>query len=130
MTNKQPDRSVEEPKYILAQEWLHATDQTTQAMVAMLVERANAITKDQTLQTERQKCEEWYIGKKVQAFGEEYIVVGISTMIYDEDCEGEPEWKITKEVQEIAIAKDYDEISFQKPSWHSLQALTPPNNPK
>ena len=50
-----PDRSVEESRYILAQEWLHSTDQTTQAMVAMLVERANAITKEQTLTAERQK---------------------------------------------------------------------------
>jgi len=66
---------------------------------------------------------EWYLGKKIKAFGEDYVVVGLSQMIYDEDCEGEPEWKITKEIQEVAIALEYDYISFQKPSWHSVVEL-------
>jgi hypothetical protein len=68
---------------------------------------------------------EWYLGKKIQAFGGEYIVVGVSHMIYDEDCEGEPEWKITNEIQEVAIATPFEDHSFQKPSWHKVSALTP-----
>ena len=68
--------------------------------------------------------EEWYLGKKIQAFGEDYIVVGVSRMIYDEDCEGEPEWKITHDVQEVAIAKEMEGDSFQKPSWHKAIALS------
>jgi hypothetical protein len=67
---------------------------------------------------------EWYLGKKIQAFGGDYIVVGVSRMIYDEDCEGEPEWKITHDVQEVAIAKEMEGDSFQKPSWHKAIALS------
>lgn len=47
----------------------------------------------------------------------EYIVVGLSNMIYDETCEGEPELKITKELQEVAIADKFNDISYQKPCW-------------
>ena len=65
----------------------------------------------------------YQIGDKVKTKYGEYIIVGISTMIYDKDCEGEPEWKITKEVQEIAIAKDYPIISYQKPSWISVKEI-------
>ena len=64
------------------------------------------------------------IGDKIQAFGKEYIVVGLSTMIYDNDCTGEPEWKITKEIQEVAIAKEYDTITFQKPCWCKISEIT------
>jgi hypothetical protein len=64
------------------------------------------------------------IGDKVKAFGEDYIVVGLSTMVHDEDCDGEPEWKITKEIQEISLAKDYGtEISYQKPNWISYKTF-------
>lgn len=70
------------------------------------------------------RTEEWHLGKKINVFDGTYIVVGLSQMIYDEDCEGEPEWKITKEVQEVAIAQEYDDISFQKPSWHRVTTLT------
>ena len=66
---------------------------------------------------------EWYLGKKVNIFGGDYIVVGLSQMIYDEDCEGEPEWKITKEIQEVAIAEPFEDYSFQKPSWHTVTKL-------
>ena len=67
---------------------------------------------------------EWYLGKKIKAFGGKYIIVGISQMVYDEDCEGEPEWKMTKEIQEVAIAEEFDgEYSFQKPSWHTIKTL-------
>ena len=78
----------------------------------------------------REESGDWYLGKKIKAFGGDYIVVGISQMVYDEDCEGEPEWKNTKEVQEVAIAKEFDEISYQKPSWHKVQALSQENTLK
>ena len=71
----------------------------------------------------KRTVEEWYLGKKVNVFDGEYIVVGLSQMIYDEECEGEPEWKITKEIQEVAIAKEYDKVTFQKPSWHTITQL-------
>lgn len=64
------------------------------------------------------------IGSKVIAYGQEYIIVGLSTMVYDQDCSGEPEWKITKDVKEVAITKDYLEISFQKPAWISVNEVT------
>lgn len=55
---------------------------------------------------------------------EEYVVVGLSTMIYDKDCEGEPEWKITHEIQEVAIAGYYSDVSFQKPSWVNVKDVS------
>lgn len=63
------------------------------------------------------------IGDKVtySTYDDEYVVVGLSQMIYDEDCAGEPEWKITNEIQEVAIAKYYPETSYQKPSWVSIK---------
>jgi len=42
-------KSTDKTLYGIAQEWLHSTDQTTQAMVATLVERANEITKTKAL---------------------------------------------------------------------------------
>lgn len=66
---------------------------------------------------------DYNIGDKVKAFGDEYVIVGISTMIYDKDCTGEPEWKITKEIQEVAIAKDYPHVTYQKPSWINIKEL-------
>lgn len=63
------------------------------------------------------------LNDKIKAFGKEYIIVGLSQMVYDEDCTGEPEWKITHEIQEIAIATYCDGISYQKPSWHKLSEI-------
>lgn len=68
--------------------------------------------------------EELKLGDKIKAFGHEYEIVGLSRMVYDKDCEGEPEWKITKEIQEVAIAKIYSDVSFQKPTWIKLEVLT------
>lgn len=48
-------------------------------------------------------------------------VVGISQMIYDKDCEGEPEWKHTNEVQEIAIREPSESITMEKPLWVSIE---------
>lgn len=67
--------------------------------------------------------EDWYIGQRLNIFKGDYVVVGTSTMVYDEDCEGEPEWKITDEVQEVAIAQYYNDTSYQKPCWLKVTAL-------
>lgn len=67
------------------------------------------------------------LGDKIQAFGGEYVIVGLSRMVYDDDCTGEPEWKITHEIQEIAIAKDHEGDSYQKPSWHKVSELISPS---
>ena len=58
---------------------------------------------------------------------ETYEVVGLSRMIYDKDCEGEPEWKITETLQEVAIALPglgVAGVSFQKPCWVSPSELS------
>ncbi len=88
-------------------------------------ENLKATAYNKGVEVGRECQDEWYLGKKIQAFGGEYIVVGVSRMIYDEDCEGEPEWKITSAVQEGAIATPFKGYSFQKPSWHKVSALTP-----
>ena len=65
----------------------------------------------------------WYIGQTLNVYGAEHVVVGISTMIYDTDCEGEPEWKITDEIQEVAIAIKYPHTTYQKPCWLKVSEL-------
>lgn len=64
------------------------------------------------------------IGDTVKYFNKDYLVVGLSTMIYDESCTGEPEWKITHEIQEVAIADNYDGISYQKPCWVKVNEVS------
>jgi hypothetical protein len=63
------------------------------------------------------------MGRLFSLKGETYQVVGQSRMIYDKDCEGEPEWKITSRVQQVAIARYYKGISMQKPCWLSVQEV-------
>jgi uncharacterized phage protein (TIGR01671 family) len=47
-----------------------------------------------------------------------WSVVGISYMKYDAECEGEPEWKITDEIQEVAVREiGTVGITFEKPLW-------------
>lgn len=70
----------------------------------------------------REEKGEWYIGKKVHVFNEDFVVVGITTMTYDN--EGEPEWKITNTVQEVALVKYCEGISYQKPTWYNIETLT------
>ena len=77
-----------------------------------------------TLHQQLQKARgEWYIGQRLKIFKGDYVVVGVSTMVYDEDCEGEPEWKITDQVQEVAIAIYYNDTSYQKPCWLKVSEL-------
>jgi hypothetical protein len=53
-----------------------------------------------------------------------YVICGVSTMIYDEDCAGEPEWKHTKEIQEIAVIEPFEgDRIFAKPSWIKVKDL-------
>lgn len=63
------------------------------------------------------------IGDKVEYMGREYFVCGLSTMVYDDDCTGEPEWKITKEIQEVAIVEPFyqdRDYEFHKPAWVNI----------
>jgi hypothetical protein len=63
---------------------------------------------------------------KVVYKGKEYIIVGLSKMVYDKDCDGESEWKITQYLKEVAIAQAVDEsedYNFQKPCWLSVSEL-------
>lgn len=55
------------------------------------------------------------IGEIVTYKGRKYEVVGLSTMVKEDD--GEPEWKITHEIQEVAIAEYRVGITYQKPAW-------------
>jgi len=61
----------------------------------------------------------------------EYEVVGLSTMMRDDP--GEPEWKITHSMKEVAIADIYKGITYQKPCWVSVKDVallvepTPPS---
>lgn len=78
----------------------------------------------ETLHQELQKARgDWYVGQRLKVFKGDYVVVGISTMVYDEDCDGEPEWKITDQIQEVAIAQYYNYTSYQKPCWLKVTAL-------
>lgn len=66
------------------------------------------------------------IGSKVNLWGKEFNVCGLSTMVYDKDCEGESEWKHTKEIQEVAIVEPFEgEQVFVKPTWVSVKELAP-----
>lgn len=53
----------------------------------------------------------------------EYEVVGLSTMMRDDP--GEPEWKITHSIKEVAIADIYKGITYQKPCWVSVKDVAP-----
>lgn len=76
------------------------------------------------LHQELQKARgDWFIGRRIKVYNDDHVVVGTSTMVYDKDCEGEPEWKITDQIQEVAIAKYYSDISYQKPCWLKVTAL-------
>lgn len=55
--------------------------------------------------------------------GKKYVVVGLSTMIYDEFCAGEPEWKHTHKIQEVAISEPFKGIIFRKPSWVNINEV-------
>lgn len=45
-------------------------------------------------------------------------VFGISQAVYDQDCEGEPEWKHTQQIQEILVSDfTMKEPFFEKPNW-------------
>ena len=59
----------------------------------------------------------------------EYEVVGLSTMMPDDP--GEPEWKITHTIKEVAIADIHKGITYQKPCWVSIKdvALLEPTPP-
>ena len=114
-----PDRSVEESRYILAQEWLHSTDQTTQAMVAMLVERANAITKEQTLTAERQKREE-----AVEAERERIVAILKASYLVTNG------YKDTDTVRTaMYIENEGFNIAINKRLDFFIEQITQPNNP-
>lgn len=51
-----------------------------------------------------------------------YEVVGLSTMIPCDD--GEPEWKVTHIVQEVAIVDVSEETTYQKPCWVSVKSAS------
>lgn len=55
------------------------------------------------------------IGEIVTYKDKKYEVVGLSTMVWEDD--GEPEWKITHEIQEVAIADIHEGVTYQKPAW-------------
>ena len=62
------------------------------------------------------------LGQKVKLYGSEYVVVGLS-MMDRVNCDGEPEWRITEDIQEVAVAEPFKDISYQKPSWVSVKEL-------
>lgn len=60
------------------------------------------------------------IGDFVEYGKDKYFICGLSTMIYDDDCDGEPEWKITKTIQEVALVEPFSKgrvYEFHKPLW-------------
>ena len=59
--------------------------------------------------------------------GLDYEVVGLSTMVKEDD--GEPEWKITHEIQEVAIADIHDGVTYQKPAWIPIEHIATKQNP-
>lgn len=59
------------------------------------------------------------IGEIVKYNGKNWVIVGASCMLNEEN--GEPEWKITKQIQEIALAEPFDNESWQKPFWISVK---------
>jgi hypothetical protein len=61
------------------------------------------------------------IGEIVTYRGKEYEVVGLSTMVWEDD--GEPEWKITHEIQEVAIADIREGVTWQKPAWLPVREI-------
>lgn len=66
------------------------------------------------------------IGDDVDYNGKTYEVVGLSTMKNNHD--GEPEWTITHDIQEVAIADKYDGVTYQKPAWLTIEQLTHPSS--
>lgn len=69
-----------------------------------------------------------HIGQKVSWKDQPYYICGLSTMVYDEDCTGEPEWKITKEIQEVALVEPFNEGNereFHKPHWVGASEVKP-----
>ena len=61
------------------------------------------------------------IGEIVIYRGKKYEVVGLSTMVKEDD--GEPEWKITHEIQEVAIADIHEDVTWQKPAWLPVREI-------
>lgn len=66
---------------------------------------------------------EYQLGQLVEVYGGTYEIVGLTRMVYDADCEGEPEHKITKTIQKVAIATYYDDTTYQKPCWITVLKL-------
>lgn len=68
---------------------------------------------------------QYQIGQKVRVenIPGEYVIVGLSCMTHDDEDAGEPEWKIHKEVKEVAIADYAEGVIYQKPCWVKVSQI-------
>lgn len=108
----------------MAEEWIEMGYMDPSEPASRLTEALTHIAQ-RAIELERGRNGGHYLGERVKAYGKEYEIVGLSRMMYDGDCIGEPEWKITKELQKVAVAEIYDHITFQKPAWINKAELTP-----